>query len=86
MATDLERLAVYEQILHDINMFAAITHDRQRLNNLIELVCNWSYAHRVGNGVPTDEEQRALVEKAFKCLQRRDYAQVSKDCVYGDKP
>ena len=38
------------------------------MKRLINNACNWSYAHRVGNGELSDEEQSKIIEEAFHKL------------------
>lgn len=57
----------YEEFLHAINM-AQVACNRERMHKLIDNAFNWSYAHRVGNGEYTDEEQDAIVQRAFERL------------------
>jgi len=63
--SDTERLIMYEGFLHDLNTFASITMDKRAVGDLISNACDWSYAHRVGNGMLTDEEQEEIISKAF---------------------
>lgn len=67
------KVATYERLLHDINMYAAITLDSQTMKEIISLICEWSYAHRVGNGQLSDEEQAEMVQKAYNRLKSGQY-------------
>lgn len=79
-----EKVATYERLLHDINMYAAITLDSQTMKEIISLICEWSYAHRVGNGQLSDEEQAEMVQKMYNRLKSGQY-RITQDCVYGSK-
>lgn len=59
-----ERLKVYEAFFHKINM-ALLTHNQEKIQNALELIDAWSYAHRFGNGEPTEFEQKRMVEKVI---------------------
>ncbi len=87
--TEIERLrekvATYERVLHDINMYAAITLDRDSMARIIDMICNWSYAHRVGNGELDDEEQSKIIQRAYARLKFGEYHKPVSDCVYGSK-
>ena len=63
--TEKEELAMYRGFLHDLNMFASITMDGHAVHELVGKACDWSYAHRVGNGMLTDEEQEQIVSRNF---------------------
>lgn len=79
-ATELEvlreKVAIYEGLLHDINMYAAICLRGDLVQELVDNICNWSYAHRVGNGENSEERQDEIVRRAF--LRLRDVKQDQK--------
>ena len=64
---------VYEQLLHDIQMYTCVSLNPEKLQRLIHMVCDWSYAHRAGNGEYTDVQQEQLIAKQFRRLQAREY-------------
>lgn len=68
MATVHEKVAVYESLLHAIQMAREVTMDERRLARLLNQICTWSYAHRSGNGEISQAEQKRRIEKAFKEL------------------
>jgi ribosome-associated translation inhibitor RaiA len=67
-----EKVHVYEQFLHQLQLFAEVVLDNKKTSALISNACRWSYAHRVGNGTLSDEEQHQLIEKAFNNLLKHD--------------
>jgi hypothetical protein len=67
------KVEVYERVLHDIHLFRNVTCNENALLALIDTICQWSYAHRCGNGELTCEEQQAEVNHYFKKLQQRKY-------------
>ena len=69
--TTVEKIEMYEGLLHDIQLFAEVTMDNEKLKKLISNICSWSYAHRSGNGENSDQEQQAEVDYAFKKLRDR---------------
>jgi hypothetical protein len=69
---------VYEQLMHDIQMYSCVSLNPEKLQRLIRIVCDWSYAHRAGNGEYTDEEQEQLINKQFRRLQSREYDNVER--------
>jgi hypothetical protein len=64
-----EKVAMYEGLLHDLQMYAEITLQEDKVRKLVANICRWSYAHRVGNGENTEEEQYLIVRKAFEKLR-----------------
>lgn len=60
------RLYEHESLLHQIQLYAEVAMNREKISQLIGLICSWSYAHRVGNGENTEEEQDAIVERAWQ--------------------
>ena len=69
MASIREKINVYESLLHRIQMYREVTLDRERLFSLLDKICNWSYAHRRGNGELSDTEHRQIINKAFDKLK-----------------
>jgi hypothetical protein len=63
-----EKVEMYEQLLHKIQLNASVLMDHEIVGDLIRNICDWSYAHRIGNGEYTDEEQNAIVRKSFDRL------------------
>lgn len=63
-----EKVIMYEKLLHKIQLHASVTMNSKAVGDLIGNICNWSYAHRCGNGMNSDEEQAAIVRSAFEQL------------------
>ena len=68
LAKDKEKIAVYESMFHALH-FAQVAMNPERVGKLLDSISAWSYAHRQGNGELTDEEQRELIEQAFKRMK-----------------
>ena len=68
MKTLEEKVQRYESFLHLLQLYAEVTLDTKSVKQLIGNACSWSYAHRRGNGEPTEEEQQAMIDKAFDKL------------------
>jgi hypothetical protein len=62
-----KKVKQYETFLHNINMMM-VCGDSNRLQTLLNNADRWSYAHRIGNGELSDEEQQEIINKAFKKL------------------
>jgi hypothetical protein len=68
-----EKVIVYEQLLHKIQMNAEVVMDHEVVGDLITNICRWSYAHRCGNGENSEAEQDEIIRCAFdKLLVTRD--------------
>ena len=68
MRTAEQKIEMYEQLLHQIQMYAEVSMNPDKVGKLINNICNWSYAHRRGNGEPSEEEQQAMIDRAFDRL------------------
>ena len=67
--TDERKIRCYEHVLHMIQLHAEVTMDRDKLSKVIRAVCDWSYAHRAGNGELSDEEVDEQIQKQFEKLE-----------------
>lgn len=70
--TQKEKIKVYEELMHDIQFHADVTGRLDVVQALVRKMCNWSYAHRAGNGELSTKEQQAQVDKAFWDLSREN--------------
>lgn len=64
-----EKVEMYEGFLHDLNLYAAIVMDGEKVSRLLDNACRWSYSHRCGNGELTDEEQLSGIRYHFERLR-----------------
>lgn len=64
----LEKMAVYESLLHSLHMVSSVAMNKEKTTKLLENISRWSYAHRMGNGQFSEKEQDDLVKKAFDKL------------------
>jgi len=69
--TQKQKIEMYEGLLHDINTFAAIAMNDEMTRKLVRNVCDWSYAHRQGNGEFTQRRQNELINSRFWSLRNR---------------
>ena len=60
-----EKVAVYEDLLHSIQLHAEVTMDEAKVRELVNRICRWSYAHRQGNGELSEAQQTAAIDHAF---------------------
>ena len=63
--TQKEKIAVYEDLLHLIQLHAAVTMEPDKVQSLINRICAWSYAHRAGNGEKSEDRVIAEIDAAF---------------------
>ena len=63
-----EKVDVYERLLHKIQLNAQVIMDHEVIKDLIGNICDWSYAHRQGNGELSNEEQDKLIRYHFEKL------------------
>jgi len=68
MPTLKQKVETYERLLHQLQMCYEVTMDWNGVQKLMNNICNWSYAHRVGNGALTEGQQNKLINDAFKKL------------------
>jgi len=61
---------VLHGLMHHINMYASITMNAERMQEIIGAICAWSYAHRQGNGEFTDQEQQHLIDNRFQKIKQ----------------
>lgn len=62
-----EKVQIYEQLFHKINM-SRIIFDHEKLLKLLDNIDRWSYAHRQGNGELSEKAQQELVNSNFWTL------------------
>ncbi len=67
--TKLQRLGLYESLLHRLQFASAVTMRSDEVYDLLELIGDWSYAHRAGNGERTEREQQAAIDKALAAIE-----------------
>lgn len=63
-----DKIEKYEELLHKIQMCAEVTMDNEKLKRLISNICDWSYAHRAGDGVLSERQIKKNVELKFNKL------------------
>lgn len=59
-----EKIAIYERYLHALSIMCMCT-DGFGVKELVTNADIWSYAHRVGNGELSDDEQQKAIDRAF---------------------
>lgn len=59
-----EKVKMYEQFLHDIQMYSVCCRG-DLIQVLVNNACSWSYSHRVGNGEYSDKKQDNIIATNF---------------------
>lgn len=59
-----QKIEMYENFLHKINMFR-ISCNNEGIRELVDNADIWSYSHRVGNGELSDRKQQQAINNAF---------------------
>jgi hypothetical protein len=67
-----QKVDKYEKLLHSIQLNAEVILNENNMKRLISNICAWSYAHRRGNGEPTEKQQRDMINKTFWGLTNLD--------------
>ncbi len=67
--TRKQRMRVYEQFMHQVQLYALV-HNQLKLSEAITLMCDWSYAHRVGNGEPGPRQQQRIVDQVVARMEK----------------
>lgn len=63
-----EKIAVYEQLLHDLQFYRCVAMNDAAVRELLNRIDEWSYAHRSGERAPAEIEEQ--VNYAFWKLKR----------------
>jgi hypothetical protein len=63
------KVNTYEDILHKIQMNADVVMNPGKVEKLIKGICDWSYAHRSGNGELSEQEQDERIALALNTLK-----------------
>lgn len=73
-----EKVEAYESMMHSIQMYRDVTMDSPAINHLLDVISDWSYAHRRGNG---EVDNDIYIARAFSRIKERDW----KDSVWNSK-
>jgi len=74
-----EKIATYERYLHALSIMCTCV-DNFGVKELVTNADIWSYAHRVGNGELSDEEQQQAIDNAFwKLLDTPETDAITKE-------
>jgi len=63
------KVKVYEDVLHTIQMNAEVVGDPEKVEKLIKGICNWSYTQRSGNGELSEQEQDERIAQSLNTLK-----------------
>jgi len=48
MYSDKEKIRIYESVFHQIKMYREVAMNPDKVRELLDLIGDWSYAHRIG--------------------------------------
>lgn len=68
-----DKIRVYEQVFHDIQLFSEVTLTSSKIRGIIDILCAWSRAHRCGEGSVSEKQRNRLISAQFKRLKSADY-------------
>jgi hypothetical protein len=60
-----EQVQTFHAFMHIVNMECICGGMSDHIRNIMIAMDDWSYAHRRGNGEPTEREQQQMVNVAF---------------------
>lgn len=60
-----DKIAVYEDLLHSIQMHTELTMNNDQIKEIINRICKWSYAHRNGNGELSEKQRQEQIDYEF---------------------
>lgn len=57
-----DKVRIYEGFLHQIQLNYSVSLNTSEVRRALDIIDAWSYAHRVGNGQLSDNQQQKLIE------------------------
>lgn len=66
--TTQQKLDILSCAIHNLQLHLQVTINKQKASEIIEAMCNWSYAHRQGEC--NEEERVEKIDKAYEALHR----------------
>ena len=66
--TNKAKIRLYEDVFHKIQLLREVTMDSEKLSDLLNLLGDWSYSHRTGNGTLSKRQQNKLINQSLKRL------------------
>lgn len=66
--TQRQRLHTYEQMMHKISLYVTVMN-AEKIQEAIQLMDSWSYAHRSGNGELSEHQQQQRVDHVVVLMQ-----------------
>lgn len=61
-------IEVYEEFFHKIN-YAVVAMNNDRVRDAVKIICEWSYAHRSGNGELSSNEIQERIETVIEKMK-----------------
>lgn len=66
--TTNEKMQTYENLFHHIN-YCMLTGNHETISEILQVISDWSYAHRAGNGELTDKEIEDNINEQLKRME-----------------
>lgn len=63
-----EELLIYRRFFHKMSLYALVMNN-EKVTEGVSLISQWSYAHRSGNGEPTEYEQKQQVNYVIEKME-----------------
>jgi hypothetical protein len=57
-----EKIKIYESIFHHLQ-YCMVSGNDERIREILQVISDWSYAHRAGNGELTDSEIKRNINR-----------------------
>jgi len=67
--TNKAKIRLYEDIFHKIQLLREVSMNPDKLRELLDLIGNWSYSHRMGNGTLSERQQNKIIQKSLNRLK-----------------
>lgn len=65
-----DKVKLYEAVFHRIQLYREVTMDSKRLMKLLDVIGDWSYAHRAGNGELSERQVRRSIKYQAERLNK----------------
>lgn len=63
-----EKTSIYESIFHHMQ-YCMVSGNDDRIREILQIISDWSYSHRAGNGELTDKEIKRNVNKQIERMR-----------------
>lgn len=64
------RAQIYERFFHQIQMYREVTLNAEKVKEALDIIGDWSYAHRAGNGQLSEKEQSRMINRQIDRMMK----------------